>query len=196
MNRSAVPEQEPVVDAESWGAAVLELFGGGWTFAQVGPRRHDDWHRDVTTVMALKATDPRRWASLDYAPEIGENRSGTNSPFFPYSPEEIGTSLHEVGGESAGRLLVALQGDMYQAANIPDFDQRKESLFRSSRTILSRFGTPCRFFTNAAEAHRNPAADLLNPDTEWDCLSVYTTDCGLVAVSDTEIGVFWAFFED
>ncbi len=191
-----MPEQEPVADAESWRAAVLELFGGGWTFAQVGPRRHDDWRRDVTTVMALKATDPRRWASLNYAPEVGENRSGTNAPFFPWSPEEIGTSLHEVGGESASQLLVALQGDMYQAANIPDLDQRKESLFRSSRTILSRFGDCCRFFTNAAEAHRNPDADLLNPDTEWDCLSVYTTDCGLVAVSDTEIGVFWALFED
>jgi hypothetical protein len=196
MKRSAVPEQEPVVDADSWNEAVLDLFGGGWTFAQVGPRHHDDWRRDVTTVMALKTADPRRWASLNYAPEVDENRSGTNSPFFSWSPEETGKSLHEIGAESAGRLLVALKGDLYQAANIPDFEQRKETLFKSSRTILSRFGAGSRFFTNAAEAHRNPDADLLNPDTEWDCLSVYTTDCGLVAVSDAEIGVFWAFWED
>ncbi|MFG3548098.1 hypothetical protein [Streptomyces sp. NPDC047725] len=191
-----MPEEEPVVDADSWKSALLDLFGGGWAFAQVGPRRHDDWRRDVTAVMALKAVDPRRWASLNYAPEVDENRSGTNSPFFPRSPEETGASLHEVGLESAGRLLVALKGEFYQAYNIPNFEQRKKGLFWSSRTILSRFGVNSRFFTNAAEARRDPHADLLNPDTEWDCLSVYTTDCGLVAVSDSEIGVFWAFWED
>ncbi|MFI2410141.1 hypothetical protein [Streptomyces sp. NPDC018947] len=190
-----MPEEEPVVDADSWKSALLDLFGGGWTFAQVGPRRHDDWRRDMTALMALKAVDPRHWASLNYAPD-NENRGGTNSPFFPWSPEETGASLHEVGVESAGRLLVALQGDLYQASSIPDFEQRKEGLFRSARTILSRFGANSRFFTNAAEARRDPNADLLNPDTEWDCLSVYITDCGLVAVSDTEIGVFWAFWDD
>lgn len=189
-------EQEPVTNAHSWSSALRDLFDGGWTFAQVGPRCHDDWRYDLTTVMALKATDPRHWASLNYAPEIGENRSGTGSPFFPWSPEEAGKSLHEIGADSAIRLLVALKGEFYQAASIPDFENRKEFLLDSSRTILSRFDAGSRFFTNATEAHRNPDADLLNPDTEWDCLSVYTTDCGLVAVSDAEIGVFWAFWED
>ncbi|MFE4048222.1 hypothetical protein [Streptomyces sp. YIM B13518] len=188
--------QEPVVDADSWNAAVLDLFGGGWTFARVGPRLHDDWRRDVTTVMALKAADPRRWTSLNHAPGVDENRSGTDSPFLPWSPEETVRSLHEIGVEPAGRLLVALQGELYQAFNIPDFAQRKETLFRSSRTILSRFDAGSRFFTNAAEARRNPDADLLNPDTEWDCLSVCISDCGLVVVSDAEIGVFWAFRDD
>ncbi|MET9775675.1 hypothetical protein ABZ023_15730 [Streptomyces sp. NPDC006367] len=191
-----MPEEKPTVDADSWKSALFDLFGGGWTFAQVGPRRHEDWRLDVTTIMSLKAADPRNWASLNYAPEVDENRSGTNSPFYPWSPEETGASLHEVKAESAGRLLVALKGEFYQAHNIPNFEQRKEILFRSSRTILSRFGPDSQFFTNAAEAHRDPDADLLNPDTEWDCLSVYTTDCGLVAVSDSEIGVFWAFWED
>ncbi|MFD4262513.1 hypothetical protein ACFWR9_34050 [Streptomyces sp. NPDC058534] len=191
-----MPQQEPAVQADSWKSAVSDLFGGGWTFAQVGPRCHDDWRRDVAAVMALKTTDPRGWSSVNYAPEVGENRSGTNSPFFPWPSEEIDRSLHEIGMRSAGQLLVALQGDSYQAANIPDFDQQRDRLCRSSRVILSRFSTHSRFFTNAADAHRNPDADLLNPDTEWDCLSVYTTDCGLVAVSDTEIGVFWAFWED
>ncbi|MGC9376289.1 hypothetical protein [Streptomyces sp. MH13] len=191
-----MPQQEPTVDADSWKSAVFDLFGGGWTFARVGARRHDDWRHDVTTVMALKVTDPRHWVSVNYAPEVGEDRSGTDSPFLPWSPKDAGNSLHEVGMKSAGQLLVALKGDSYQAAGIPDFDQQKDRLFRSSQVILSRFGDHGRFFTNAADAHRNPDADLLNPDTEWDCLSVYTTDCGLVAVSESEIGVFWAFWED
>jgi hypothetical protein len=42
----------------------------------------------------------------------------------------------------------------------------------------------------------NPDADLLNPDAEWNCLSNFTTDCGLIVVSDSEVGVFWAFDED
>ncbi|AKJ12824.1 hypothetical protein ABB07_23145 [Streptomyces incarnatus] len=115
---------------------------------------------------------------------------------MPWSPEQIQESLYEIGGESATQLLVALQGDFYQAAGIKDFENRKEQLFKDSRTVLARFGANSTFFTNAADAYENPTVDLLNPDTEWSCLSVYTTDCGLVAVSDTEVGVFWAFWED
>ncbi|MEV5429769.1 hypothetical protein [Streptomyces sp. NPDC052701] len=196
MNRNFVPQQEPAVDAASWKAAVLDLFGGGWTFARVGPRRHADWRRDAAAVMALEATDPRRWLSINYAPEVGEDRSGTGSPFMPWSLDELGNCLYEIRRRPAGQLLVALKGDSYQAAGIPDFAKRKDGLFTSSRTVLSRFGPDGRFFTNASDARENPDADLLNPDTAWECLSVYTTDCGLVAVSDTEVGVFWAFWED
>ncbi|WP_225635095.1 hypothetical protein [Streptomyces solaniscabiei] len=191
-----MPQREPSVDGASWRAALLDLFGGGWTFAQVGPRRHEDWRRDAATVMALRSTDPRKWSSLNYAPEIDENRSGIGSPFMPWSPEQLGECLYEVGREPAGHLLVALRGDQYQAAGIPDFERRRDSLSRSSRRVLSRFGPEARFFTNASVARDNPSADLLNPDAMWECLSVHTTDCGLIALSDTEIGVFWAFWED
>jgi hypothetical protein len=195
VNRNAVKQEEPVVDAVSWNSAVLDLFGG-WSFGWVGPREHDDWRRDATTVMSLKANDPRGWHSANHAPEVGEDRSGTGSPFMPWGPEQLGTSLYEIGSPSATQLLVALKGEWYQAANIPNFADRRDGLFRSSREIISRFGPDALFFTNASEAQDNPDADLLNPDTEWECLSVYTTDCGLVAVSDTEVGVFWAFWED
>jgi hypothetical protein len=146
--------------------------------------------------MALRSTDPRKWSSLNYAPEVNENRSGIGSPFMPWGPEQLGQSLYEVGREQAGRLLVALQGELYQAARIPDFEQREDGLFSASRLVLSRFAPDARFFTNASVARDDAGADLLNPDTVWECLSVYTTDCGLIALSDTEIGVFWAFWED
>ncbi|MEU9591139.1 hypothetical protein ACGF7W_01320 [Streptomyces sp. NPDC048219] len=191
-----MPLQEPALDADSWRAALLDLFGGGWTFAQVGPRRHEDWRRGAATVMALRSSDPRKWPSLNHAPEDDENRSGIGSPFVPWGPEQLGECLHEVARESAGQLLVALQGDWYQAAGIPDFERRRDSLFGSSRRVLSRFGPEARFYTNASAAQDDPAADLLNPEAMWDCLSVHTTDCGLIALSDAEIGVFWAFWED
>ena len=91
---------------------------------------------------------------------------------------------------------MALKGEFFQAAGIPDFETRKEGLFKSSEEILSRFDSNSLFFTNAADARENRDADLLNPDTEWSCLSVYTTDCGVVVVSDTEVAAFWAFWED
>ncbi|PZT69439.1 hypothetical protein DN402_22375 [Streptomyces sp. SW4] len=175
---------------------MLDLFGGGWTFAAVGPRSHGNWLLDVAAVMALRTEDPRHWLSVDHAPEINEDPSGIGSPFMPWSADRLADSLYEVERDPAGRLLVALQGDGYQAAAIPDFEQRRDALLTSSRKILSRFGPDGRFFTNAADAQGNPKADLLNPSAEWACLSVYTTDCGLVAVSDTEVGVFWAFWED
>ncbi|MFH8803641.1 hypothetical protein ACH4F6_29205 [Streptomyces sp. NPDC017936] len=197
VERLAPARAESVAQAvASWKAAVLDLFGGGWSFAWVGPRDHQDWHRDVASVMALRVSDPRGWYSVDFAPESAESRGGAAAPFLPWSSEQLTASLFEVGPLSAAQLLVALKGEWYQAANIPDFENRKDELLRSSRRILSRFGPDASFFTNASEARNNPDADLLNPAAEWECLSDFTTDCGLVAVSATEVGVFWAFWED
>ncbi|BBC96348.1 hypothetical protein [Streptomyces griseofuscus] len=185
-----------MVDAASWESALFDLYGSGWTFARVGPRQHEDWRRDVAAVMALKVTDPRGWKTFNYAPEVNEDRSGIGAPFVLWSPEDLGESLYEIGRESAAQLLVALKGEFFQAAGILDFESRKEGLFKSSEEILSRFDSNSLFFTNAGDARENRDADLLNPDTEWSCLSVYTTDCGVVVVSDTEVAAFWAFWED
>jgi hypothetical protein len=185
-----------VLDAGIWKAAVLDVLGGGWTFARVGPRQHEDWRRDALAVMTLRAEDPRRWHALNHAPDVGEDRSGIGAPFMGWSPDQLGGSLYEVREASARQLLAVLQGEHYQAAGIPDFDSRGEGLLRSARQVLSRFGPRARYFTNVSEARGNPDVDLLDADTEWECLAVYTTDCGLVAVSDTEVGVFWAFWED
>ncbi|MFI9343265.1 hypothetical protein ACIG0D_18645 [Streptomyces sp. NPDC052773] len=185
-----------MLDSASWKSALLDVLGSGWTFARVGPRRHEDWRRDVVAVMTLRAEDPRRWHGFDYAPEVGEDRSGIGAPFVRWPLDQLGACLYEVRRASAEQMLVALQGELYQASRIPDFDRRRDGLFRSARQVLSRFGPRARYFTNASEARGHPDACLLDADTAWECLSVFTTDCGLVAVSDTEVGVFWAFWED
>lgn len=189
-------QREPVADAVPWKAAVTDLFGGGWTFAWVGPREHDDWRRGAVSVMSLKAVDPRGWNSVNHAPEVAEDRSGTRAPFIAWSPEQLKASLYEISPASATQFLTALKGEWHQAASIPNFKDRWGSLFSSSRKILSRFGPSATFFTNASDAWDNPNVDLRSPDAQWECLSVCTTDCGLVVVSDTEVGVFWAFWED
>ncbi|MFF8591777.1 hypothetical protein ACF061_10055 [Streptomyces sp. NPDC015220] len=186
-----------MLDAESWKVAVLDLLGGTCGFARVGPRRHRDWRRDVASTMALRSDDPRRWYSLSAPPAVEGDRSGIGAPFMLWSAEQIGAALTGIDGARATRLLIALQGEPhYQAAHIPDFANRRDALFRSARHVLSRFGPSARFLTNASGACADPDADWLNPDTQWECLSVHTTDCGLVAVSDDEVGVFWAFWED
>ncbi|WP_427921364.1 hypothetical protein [Streptomyces sp. cg40] len=186
-----------MTDSASWEAALLELFGGGWTFAAAGPRKNDDWRRDVLSVMALKVNDPRKWRSINLAPQGPGGEAGPDEPFLvDWSLDEFESLLYTVGELSASQLLIALQGEHYQACNIPDFENRRERLFAYSEEILSRFGPEATYYTNVAQARENPNADLLNPDSEWNCLSNFTTDCGVIVVSGSEVGVFWAFFED
>ncbi|MFE2071824.1 hypothetical protein [Streptomyces misionensis] len=185
-----------MLDSASWQADLLELFGGTFAFAAAGPRAHEDWRRDVQAVMTLQVKDPRAWKTLVFTPPTSSATSNEDKPFADLRLDEFDRLLYLVGRESATQLLVALQGEFYQASNIPDFATHRKRLFECAREVLSRFGDKADHYTNAAAARKNPNADLTNPDTEWNCLSAFTTDCGLVVVSDSEVGVFWAFSED
>jgi hypothetical protein len=185
-----------VIDSASWKSALLELFGGAFTFAAAGPRKHEDWRRDVQAVMALKVADPRKWQSLNCPPPASGIDKTEEKPFIELPLDAFDSLLYRVGKRSATQLLVALQGQHYQAVNIPNFEERKERLFGCAEEIISRFGQEASYYTNAAEARNDRNADLLNPDTEWNRLSDFTTDCGLIVVADSEVGVFWAFDED
>ncbi|MFJ7149608.1 hypothetical protein ACIQVT_15595 [Streptomyces sp. NPDC100445] len=185
-----------MIDSTSWQSALLELFGGTFAFAAAGPRRNEDWRRDVQAVMALEAFDPRNLGVINCPPPTSDVEKAEGKPFADLRIEEFDELLYGIGRRSAAQLLVALQGLHYQAANIPDFEARKERLFDSAELILSRFGQRATYCTNAAEARGDSDPDLLNPDTEWNRLSDFTTDCGLIVVADSEVGVFWAFDED
>ncbi|WKE71974.1 hypothetical protein [Streptomyces sp. WP-1] len=184
-----------MLDSAAWRAGLLELFGGAFAFAAVGPRTQGDWRRDVQAVMMLRAKDPRGWSAL-VVPPPSATAMTDEKPFADLRLEEFDRLLYPVGRESAAQLLVALQGEFYQSANIPDFADREERLMGCAHEILSRFGRDASCYTNAAEARDDPNVNLMNPETEWNCLSEFTTDCGIVVVSDSEVGVFWAFFED
>ncbi|MFJ8138593.1 hypothetical protein [Streptomyces sp. NPDC096013] len=188
--------EQQVIDSASWKSALLELFGGAWTFAAAGPRSHDDWRRDVQAVMTLKAEDPRNWGSLNFPPPGPNGDNSQESPFADLRLDEFDSLLYRVGKKSASQLLTALQGKYYQSSNIPDFESRKEHLFKCADAVLSRFSAGAAYYTNLAAARVDPDVELLNPDAEWNCISKFTTDCGLIVVSDSEVGVFWAFDED
>lgn len=185
-----------MLDSRSWQSALLELFGGAFSFAAAGPRRHEDWRRDVRAVMGLDVSDPRKWERIVCPPAFSETGATEEKPFADLRVDEFDSLLYRVEKRPAAQLLVALQGTHYQAGNIPGFEARAERLFDCAELVLSRFGPEAAYYTNAAAARDAPDADLLNPDTEWNRLSDFTTDCGLVVVADSEVGVFWAFDED
>lgn len=80
-----------------------------------------------------------------------------------WKPEQLNSGLYEICSASATQLLIALKGEWYQAANIPNLIDRRDGLLRSYREFLSQFGPSAAFFTKASDAQDNPNADLLNP---------------------------------
>ncbi|MFR9796265.1 hypothetical protein ACL02U_10235, partial [Streptomyces sp. MS06] len=105
--------------------------------------------------MTLKVSDPRKWAFINCPPPVSDIEETEKKPFAHLGINEFDSLLYGVGARSAVQLLVALQGMHYQAANIPDFESRKERLFYCSQLILSRFGPEAAYYTNVAEARGN-----------------------------------------
>ncbi|MFI2371145.1 hypothetical protein [Streptomyces sp. NPDC018833] len=183
------------VDKASWDCSLRALFGEGM-FASTGPRRHEDWRRDALDVMLLKTRDPRGWLTLTKAPGGSPyTASGADQPFSSVSLAHFDW-IFAVHGKGAEQILVTLQGEWFTTTDIPDFESREEELLGHSRTILGRFGEGALHFTNISVARDDPEADMFNRDGAYECFSDYTVDCGVIAVSDTEIGVFWSFVID
>ncbi|MDI3417935.1 hypothetical protein [Streptomyces luteolus] len=178
-----------------WEDAILALFGG-LAFAAVGAREHEDWRRDAVDVMRVRSADPRGWKSINSAPD-GDvwTVCGPEMPFLPPSLEDF-DSVFPVSSRSAAQILVTLQGESFYEGNIPHFDDRKEELLEHAAVILERFGQGAACYTNAGAARENPDADMFAREGEYECFTDYTMDCGVIAVSDSEVGVFWAFMID
>ncbi|MGW3109991.1 hypothetical protein [Streptomyces sp. NPDC001091] len=63
-----------------------------------------------------------------------------------------------------------------------------------ARTVLARYGDAATFHTNVDRPGTAPGTlDFATPNWGYRPLSVYSEDCGLIVVSDTEIGMFWNF---
>lgn len=182
-------------DQDRWHDAVLTLFGG-MAFAMTGAREHADWRRDAANVMRLKAVDPRGWTSINGAPD-GDvwTTCGPSVPFLPPSLDDF-DSVFEVSRESAAQLLVTLQGEWFQTAGIPEFEAKKDELLAQAGVILGRFGAAATCYTNASAAKGNQHANMFLREAMYESFTDYTMDCGLIVVSDSEVGVFWSFIID
>ncbi|MFD9084060.1 hypothetical protein [Streptomyces erythrochromogenes] len=182
------------IDATSWNRSLSALFGEGM-FAAVGERRHDDWRPDALDVMQLRTADPRGWSKAATAPGGADYATGPDSPFGAVTPEDFRRTF-SVPRRSAAHILVTLQDEWFQAEGIPDFDAREAELTSTARTILGRFGEDALFFTNAATARENPHTDMFRREGAYEGFTSHAMDCGVIAVSAKEVGIFWGFTID
>jgi hypothetical protein len=185
----------PDVLRSAWDQAVGSIFCE-FSFAAVGARKSEDWRRDVISVMELKSVDPRGWLSINQAP--GPSSHLECSPEMPFLPHVVSDFnwVFEVSRRSAEQILVILQGDWFLTSGIRDFDTKKESLLGSASVILERFGDNADYFTNVSAARDDPHGDMFHHEGAYEGFTDYTMDCGVIAVSDAEVGVFWGFIID
>ncbi|MFI1659042.1 hypothetical protein ACH4ZU_29665 [Streptomyces sp. NPDC020472] len=181
------------VDQASWEAAVRHLYEDAYPYDATGPRRHEDWILDVLALMA-RVADPRGWAGLDDAAQNPERAASPTYPFVSHPPDYIRTRLREIDRGSAENLLLALTDDGCTLSNLRRFAESEEELRVVARTVLARYGDTATYHTNVDRPGTAPGTlDFTTPNWGYSPLSVYSEDCGLIVVSDTEVGMFWNF---
>ncbi|MFE0699288.1 hypothetical protein [Streptomyces sp. NPDC058872] len=195
MFRGPVEEgqSDMTVDRASWETAVRHLYEDASSYDATGARRHEDWVLDVLALMA-RVPDPRGWAGLDDAAQDPERAASPTHPFIAHPPDHIRTRLREIDRDSAENLLLALTDDRCTLSNLKRFEETEEELRVMARTVLARYGDAAAHYTNVDRPGAVPGTlDFTTPGWGYSPLSVFTEDCGLVVVSDTEVGMFWNF---
>jgi hypothetical protein len=181
------------VDQKSWDAAVRHLYEDAYAYIATGPRLHEDWTLDVLAVMT-RVPDPRGWAGVDDAAQNPERVGYPQYPFADNPPEYVAQRLKEIERDSAENLLLALTEDGCTLSNLRYFTESPEELWAMARTILARYGDEATYHTNVSKRGSAPGTlDFTLESFGYSPLSVYSEDCGLVIVSDTEVGMFWNF---
>ncbi len=195
--------EDMTTDQTSWEAAVRRLYEDAFTFSATGPRAHEDWRADVLAVMARAVPDPRGWAGLDDT----ANERSPEYPDFPFcrpalqadpsrplTPTDIGERLHEINRASAENLLLALTDGGCTLRNLERFTESFDELQNTARTILARYGDTFTCHTNVTVgARKDDTLDFGASHWGYTPMTFYGEDCGLVIVSDTEVGLFWSF---
>ncbi|MCF6523822.1 hypothetical protein [Streptomyces sp. JJ36] len=151
-------------------------------------RSDDGWGNDAVRMMAGAGRDPREWLSIDAY--VRSDAGGESRPFRPVSGRDMEGSLNAVSRDTARSLLVILSSGEEDVRHIPDFESNRQRLYGCSDTVLSRFGPDAQFWTSVDDPPEESDGTDLRV-SEWYALTVESMDLGLVAVSPTEVGVFW-----
>ncbi|MYT26842.1 hypothetical protein GTW69_42380 [Streptomyces sp. SID7760] len=188
-----------------WNAAALRLFEDPYVFMATGPRRHEDWGRDVFGLMHRQVPDPRGWLRID-ADRLHHDAGLVPSayPFAPPPAAEVVHRVHRLEPDAAVAALTVMAEEWMSeprpVRDRPDLD----ALTADARTLLARYGPDARFWTNAAVAASDPAPDFVAaglaghaPDQSF-LSGVYfrgldlLDELGVIAVSADEVGLFWS----
>ncbi|MCD7440414.1 hypothetical protein K4B79_19580 [Streptomyces lincolnensis] len=179
-------------DPASW-ADALTMYERRYSIVTVGPRRHQDWVLDAAAILRKETSDPRSWKSQEFYQE--DDEEWRPDRLVPFLPTDSGwrARLTEIPRSSAERLLVAISTNWLDVTKEPDFEARRPALEEKARVLLARFPAPtAQFFTNGSYGPGDPP-DFYHPITGCDPFSEHDWDVGLLAVSKTELGIFWSF---
>ncbi|NEC53858.1 hypothetical protein G3I18_35740 [Actinospica acidiphila] len=178
----------------SWDAAVRHLYRDATAFIATGPRHHENWTLDVLALMARAVPDPRGWARIDDAEKAPERRENPTWPFVAHPPKYMAPRLQEIDRNSAESLLLALTEGGCTLDNLQYFTETPEELRAMARTVLARYGDAATYHTNVSRRGSLPGTlDFTQESTGYNPMTVFTEDCGLVVVSDAEVGMVWNF---
>jgi hypothetical protein len=181
-------------DRTSWEAAVRHLYRDAYAYIATGPRRHQDWTLDVLALMARAVPDPRGWARVDDAEKDPEREANPMWPFAGHPLEYVAPRLKKIDRASAENLLLALTEAGCTLANLRYFNESEDELRAMARTILARYEDKATYHTNVSKTgSASGTLDFTLESLGYSPLSVLMEDCGLVVVSDTEVGLFWTF---
>ncbi|MGW7085138.1 hypothetical protein ACWGH2_16830 [Streptomyces sp. NPDC054871] len=182
-------------DQASWDAAVRHLYRDATAYIATGARRHNDWTLDVLALMDRAVPDPRGWARIDDTEKDPERETNPTWPFAGHPPEYVAPRLKEIDLDSAENLLLALTEGGCTLSNLQYFDESADELRAMARTVLARYGDEATYCTNVSKTGSAPGTldFTLEVGIAYSPMSVFTEDCGLVVVSDTEVGLFWNF---
>ncbi|MCF6523826.1 hypothetical protein [Streptomyces sp. JJ36] len=182
------------VTRERWEAAALRMFEDEYAFVAVGPRGHDDWAIDAVGVMERRLHDPRGWVTLDKDTSARADATRPRAyPFVNPGVEKIRERTFPITLSSAGRQLVAMVDDWFEAFRIDGFPVRAERLREDAAILLARFGDDARCYSTSPKAQLGPRTDPVAEPSAGYPFTDFTMDLGLIAASASEVGVFWRF---
>jgi hypothetical protein len=188
----------------SWNAAALRLLGDVNVFVATGPRRCEDWAYDVLAILHRTVPDPRGWVRLDGNRRNTARHTVPAYPFAPPAAAQFPDHLYPLERQAAVAAL-AVMAEEWQSEPAPVRSRPdRDAVLADARTLLDRYGSTARYWTNATAAASDPAPDFIAAGLQGTRSHGFLTseylngidlfeDLGLIAVNDDEVGVFWSF---
>ncbi|MFE2237622.1 hypothetical protein ACE1OA_18295 [Streptomyces sp. JL2001] len=179
----------------AWDAALERLLDDVYTFAMTGPRRHEDWGRDVLAVMDRTVTDPRGWRTLEWQiDQEGRENVRPSYPFLPLTVEEVHAWTYPVTAPAAAELLASMTQEWFFEVRPVRARADRDDVLADAWTLLGRFGADAVFRTSSDLARTSSSPDFLAGELAGGrAFTDHLMDLGLIAVSADEVGVFWSF---
>ncbi|MBP0461150.1 hypothetical protein [Streptomyces montanisoli] len=164
--------------------------------AATGPRREQNWQQDAVAVMRREVRDPRGWRTIDDCACAHEASGNPSFPFQSPDAEKLAENTYPITIDAATSLLTLITDQWFRVSNFVNSGKNRDLLLVDARFILARYGPDAQMFTTSGDARSTMNPDFSQSAQAGHSFSNYIMEIGLIAVSDTEVGVFWGFNAD